>query len=154
MSVKERIYHSLLFELTALLLLVPLGSLVSGADLSHLIWVAIALSLTAMLWNYLYNLLFDKLAGENRLERKLAMRITHGVLFEAGLLVVAIPVIMWALQLSLVEALLLDLGFIIFYLLFAIAFNWCYDILRHRLIGQLANQQQPSASTGITVDTR
>ncbi len=38
MSVKERIYHSLLFEIIALALLVPFGNLISDIDLSHMIW--------------------------------------------------------------------------------------------------------------------
>lgn len=134
MSVKERIYHSLLFEIIALALLVPFGSLISDIDLSHMIWVAVALSLTAMLWNYIYNLLFDRLFGSDRLSRKLLQRIAHGIAFELGLLVVAIPVIMWALELRFIPALLLDLGFVIFYLFFAIAFNWCYDIIKHRFV--------------------
>ena len=134
MSTKERIFHSLLFEMIALALLVPFGSLISGAGLGHLAWVAVTLSLMAMLWNYVYNLLFDRLFGTDRVNRNLLLRVAHGVVFELVLVVVTIPVIMWALELGFIAALLLDLGMITFFLLFAIAFNWSYDIIRHRLV--------------------
>ncbi len=132
MSVKERIFHSLLYEVIALALLVPFGSLISDVDLSHIVWIAVALSLTAMLWNYFYNQFFDWMCGSDRLNRKLRQRIAHSIGFELGMLVAVIPVIMWALELSFITALLLDLGFIVFYLFFTIAFNWCYDLIKHK----------------------
>jgi uncharacterized membrane protein len=134
MSTKERIFHSLFFEIIALSLLIPLGSLFSNMDMGNMTGLAIGLSLTAMCWNYVYNLLFDKKFGTDRIDRSLALRIGHGFFFELGLLITTLPAIMWILNIDLITALILDLGIIIFFMVFAIIYNWCYDLAKHRLV--------------------
>lgn len=134
MSTKERIFHSLFFEIIALSLLLPLGSLFSNMDMGNMTGLAIGLSLTAMCWNYVYNLLFDKKFGTDRIDRSLALRIGHSFFFELGLLVTTLPAIMWILNIDLITALILDLGIIIFFMVFAIIYNWCYDLAKHRLV--------------------
>ena len=134
MSTKERIFHSLFFEIIALSLLIPLGSLFSDVDMGNMTGLAIGLSLTAMCWNYVYNLMFDKKFGTNRIERSVALRIGHGFVFELGLLFTTLPAIMWILNMDLITALILDMGMIIFFMVFAIIYNWCYDLIKHRLV--------------------
>lgn len=51
----------------------------------------------------------------------------HTFGFEGGLLIVALPVMSWWLSVSLLEALVLDLGFVVFYLIYAFVYNWGYD---------------------------
>lgn len=133
MSTKERIFHSLLFEIIALILLIPLGSLISNIDMKSMTGLAIGLSLTAMCWNYVYNLIFDKYFGENRIDRSLVMRIGHAIGFEFGLLIVTLPAIMWMLNIGFINALILDMGMLIFFIVFAMMFNWCYDLAKHQL---------------------
>ncbi|PKG80776.1 hypothetical protein CXF85_21955 [Colwellia sp. 75C3] len=134
MSTKERIFHSLFFEIVALSLLIPLGSLFSDVDMGNMTGLAIGLSLTAMCWNYVYNLMFDKKFGTNRIERTLTLRIAHGLFFELGLLFTTLPAIMWILNMDLITALILDMGMIIFFMVFAIIYNWAYDLAKHRLV--------------------
>ena len=62
------------------------------------------------------------------------MRITHAVLFELGLIVVLVPLAAWWLSIGLVEAFLLDIGLLLFFLPYTLAFNWTYDTLRARLV--------------------
>lgn len=132
MSIKERIFHTLLFEAIALLLLTLLAVLITGKSPLTVSGLAVSLSLIAMAWNFVFNIFFDKLYGEDRLQRSLGVRIQHGLGFEAGMLVFSFPVIMWILQLSFVETFLLDIGAMIFFVLYAIGFNWIYDITRAR----------------------
>lgn len=134
MSTNERIFHSLLFEVIALFLLILFGSFFSGIELESMTALAVGLSITAMCWNYVYNLVFDKYFGTNRIARSLIMRIAHAVIFELGLLVVTLPGIMWMLNMDLISALILDMGMIIFFTIFTIVFNWCYDITKHKLM--------------------
>jgi uncharacterized membrane protein len=134
MSTKERIFHSLLFEIIALCLLILFASLFSGLALGSITGLAVGLSLTAMCWNYVYNFIFDKYFGTNRITRSLSMSIGHAVVFELGLLVVTLPAIMWMLNIDFISALILDMGMIIFFLIFTIVFNWCYDITKHKLV--------------------
>jgi len=134
MSLKERILHTLLFEAIALLLLTVLAVIITGNDIAKMSGLALALSMIAMLWNFVFNILFDKLYGEDRISRTLSQRIQHGFGFELGMLVFSFPVIMWVLQLDLLSVFLMDVGAMIFFLLYAIAFNWIYDISRTRYV--------------------
>lgn len=132
MSTKERILHSLLFEIIALAILLIASKIFTQQDTTTVGGVAITLSLIAMVWNYIYNLGFDNLFGADRLSRKLMMRIGHGVGFEAGLIFATVPVLMWILQLDFMTVLILDLGLVMFFLIYSIIFNWCYDNSREK----------------------
>jgi len=134
MLTKERIFHSALFEVIALSLLIPFGSLFSGMDMKSMTGLAVGLSLAAMCWNFVYNLLFDKYFGTDRINRSFIMRIGHAIGFELGLLIVTLPAIMWFLNMDFINALILDMGMIIFFLVFAIIYNWGYDLTKHKLI--------------------
>ncbi|ROS00125.1 putative membrane protein [Sinobacterium caligoides] len=134
MSFKERIFHTLMFELCSLLLIVPAAVLFTGKSPWAMTGLALAISLLAMSWNYLYNILFDLYYGHDRLARTLSLRIWHGTLFEGGLLVVTLPLMMWVLQLDFWTVFIMDVGLAAFYLLYAIAYNYAYDHLRARYI--------------------
>ncbi|MBL4796612.1 MAG: PACE efflux transporter [Oleispira sp.] len=134
MSLKERVFHTVLFEVIALLLLTLLAVMVTGNDIAKMSGLAISLSMIAMVWNFVFNILFDKLYGEERSSRTLGLRIQHGLGFELGMLVFSFPVIMWMLQLDLLTVFIMDIGAMIFFLLYAIAFNWIYDITRARYV--------------------
>jgi uncharacterized membrane protein len=134
MSFKERIFHALLFEAIALVLLTLLAVIVTGNDIAKMSGLAIALSMIAMVWNFAFNILFDKLYGEERISRPLIQRNHDGFGFDLGMLVFSFPVIMWVLQLDFLTVLIMDIGAMIFFLLYAIAFNWIYDITRARYV--------------------
>jgi len=127
MSHKERIFHSILFEVIALILLIGFAALFIDGSLSSITGLAVGLSLLAMAWNYIFNIGFDKLFGNDRINRSVKLRLFHGLAFELGMLIVTLPLIMWVLNLSFLTALLMDVGFVLFFLFYAIAFNWVYD---------------------------
>ena len=56
-----------------------------------------------------------------------ADRLRHTLGFEGGLLLVAMPVMSLWLGISLLEAFVLDLGFVAFYLAYAFVYNLSYD---------------------------
>ncbi|MGR5205405.1 PACE efflux transporter [Vibrio sp. PNB22_8_1] len=130
MARNERIFHAVLFELIALAIIVPVTSLITGKGSSDLAMVGIGLSLYTVVWNYIYNVYFDKWFGSNREERSLAMRIGHTIGFEGGLIFITIPVIAWFLKITLLQALALEAGFLIFFLFYTTGFNWAYDKLQ------------------------
>ncbi|KLV09464.1 hypothetical protein C9I92_14110 [Photobacterium ganghwense] len=138
MSVKERILHSVLFELFALSLMMLGAKLFTQHNPAEIGAIGFALSLMAMTWNYLYNLMFDRLFGAERLSRTLITRISHALGFEGGLLLVTIPFLMWALQLDFWTVLILDISVVLFFLVYALIFNWSYDLLRVKWFGQYA----------------
>ncbi|UXI02705.1 PACE efflux transporter [Photobacterium sp. TY1-4] len=130
MSIKERLLHSLLFECFALLIMMLGASLFTSHDPTLVGGIGLLLSLMAMVWNYLYNLMFDQIFGHQRITRTWLMRAGHALGFELGLLVVTVPLLMWALQLDFWTVLILDLGVVVFFLVYAMVFNWLYDLTR------------------------
>ncbi len=123
-----------IFEIIALALLTGIAMLISDKDILSLGGLAIAISLIAMLWNYIYNVGFDKLFGNNRLQRKLGIRIFHTFIFEVGMLIFTLPLIMWVMDIDFYTAFIYDLGAVVFFLVYALAFNWLYDIIRHKIV--------------------
>lgn len=127
----DRVRHAALFELFGLLAVTPLGGLAFDVPMGEFGVVAVASTTIAMLWNYGFNLGFDhamlRLTGG--VEKTLAIRIAHAVLFELGLLALLVPLIAWYLGTSLWHAFLMDVALAGFYLLYAFAFNWAYDIV-------------------------
>jgi uncharacterized membrane protein len=55
------------------------------------------------------------------------VRIGHAIGFEAGLIVMTIPAIAWFLQVSLLTALIIEAGFLVFFFFYTTGFNWVYD---------------------------
>ncbi|MCT9115029.1 PACE efflux transporter [Cupriavidus gilardii] len=127
----DRIRHTVGFELIGLLIFAPLGSWVFGYALHQMGVIAAVASLIAAVWNYVYNLMFDKamvgLTGSVR--KSPAVRVGHALLFELGLLIVFLPSVAWYLKISLLDALLMDLAVAGFYVVYAFVYNWAYDIV-------------------------
>lgn len=130
-STRDRIRHAISFEVLGLLLVTPLGSFAFGMPVADIGVVGAGSATIATGWNYLYNLGFDhilqRLTGSTK--KSTAVRIAHAILFELGLLIVLMPLIAWYLGVSLSHALLMDVSFALFYVVYAFVFNWVYDRL-------------------------
>ena len=128
-TVKDRIRHTLGFEIIGLIIFVPLASWLFGFDIQSIGLIAVAASIIATLWNYFYNLLFDhsmlKLRGN--VHKTVPLRMLHAFLFEGGLLLLFLPIIAWYLGISLWQAFLMDITMATFYLVHAFVYNWIYD---------------------------
>ncbi|GHB20391.1 membrane protein [Pseudovibrio japonicus] len=127
----DRIRHTVMFETIALSIVAVFGSWLTGHSLQEIGAIGLALSLIAMGWNLVYNWFFDKwyISSRGSKPRTVPIRIMHAVLFEGGLLGVGILLIMWWLQLGFVDALLLDIGYATFFLVYAFVYNWVYDVV-------------------------
>jgi uncharacterized membrane protein len=125
----DRIRHALSFEIIGILLATPLAAFAFQLHAGDSAVIVIGSATIAMAWNYVYNLMFDhamtRLRGTTL--KSAPIRIMHAVLFELGLLLMLMPLIALYLGISLWQALLLDLGFALFYMLYALVFNWAYD---------------------------
>ncbi|WP_461538816.1 PACE efflux transporter [Spongorhabdus nitratireducens] len=127
MSYKERIFHAVLFEVIALLLAIVLGSYITGKDTVSMGGIVVILSVCAMVWNYIYNWGIDHYLQIERDQRGLKFRILHSLGFECGLIFVSVPFLMWALDMPFLQVLLLDIGGVVFFLVYSLVFNWAYD---------------------------
>ena len=122
-TTKDRIRHLVLFEVTALLILVPIGAVFFGFDPFE-----IHRSFAAV-WNYVYNLGFDRILKRltGSVHKRMRVRVLHALLFEGGLVVMLVPLIAWWLDISLWEALVADIALVVFYVVFAFVYNLAYD---------------------------
>ena len=128
----DRVRHTLLFELFGVAICTPLASLILDKNLALIGSLSITISIVAMGLNYLFNLCFDKAMirlGRPVNVRPVWLRILHAILFEASLLVLTIPMVAWWLDMSLWAAFIADMGFVLFFLIYAFVFNWTYDTI-------------------------
>ena len=125
----DRVRHLLLFEVSALAILVPIGTIFFGFDPLNIGSLGITTATIAAVWNYLYNWGFDhalkRLTGS--VHKRMRVRVLHAVLFELGLVVMLVPLIAWWLDMTLWEALVADIAIVVFYVVFAFVYNIIYD---------------------------
>jgi uncharacterized membrane protein len=128
-TTKDRIRHAISFEIIALFIVTPVGAWVFDMPLHDIGVVAIVSATIAAIWNYVYNLLFDHVMLRiiGNVHKTLMVRVVHAMLFEAGLVVILMPFIAWYLEVSLMQAFLMDISFALFFLVYAFVFNWVYD---------------------------
>lgn len=128
-TLKDRIRHTLLFELIALGVVVIAGSWIIGRPVEVIGALSLMFSALAMGWNLLFNWLFDLWDRKYRASAKrgFAVRATHASLFELGMVIVGIFLVAWWLNITYWQAFIIDLGFSAFFLLYAYGFNWAYD---------------------------
>ena len=130
MSAIERVFHAVLFEVLAVSLSILGLSIFTSHEVSALSGTMILIATIAMVWNFIFNWVFDKFATGAKEKRTFAVRILHVVLFEGGLLLVTVPLMAWILKVGIWEALVMDIGVTIFITVYAFVFNYCYDHLR------------------------
>lgn len=127
----DRIRQAVSFETIGLLISVPLAAFAFGYSLEKTGVLGLIGATLATTWNYLFNLGFDhalkRLTGSTR--KSLKLRFLHAFSFELGLLLAFLPIIAWWMNISLLDALLLDVSFAMFYLVYAFVFTWCYDTI-------------------------
>jgi len=131
-TLRGRVIHALAFELVLLCIFTPVAALVFDKGMGHTGAMGIGLSTIAMVCNGIYNYVFDRiLLRLNRAlyPRSFMLRCFHSVLFELCLLVFALPWVMWCLDLTFFEAFALDVSFSIFVPVYALGFNWVYDLV-------------------------
>lgn len=130
-SFPDRLRHALCFEALALFIVTPLGAWVFDHAVTEIGIVAVVSASLATVWTLAYNWLFDhalkRRTGNTR--KSARTRVLHALLFEAGLLVLLAPFIAWFLSVPLLQAVMMDLAFAGFYVVYALGFNWAYDHL-------------------------
>lgn len=128
----DRLRYTVTFELMLMALLVPAGAAFFDKGWADIGVLGLILSLKAMLMNLVYNWLFDHVdARANRIssDRSTFGRIVHAVGFEISLVITSLPIYVWWLDLTLLEALMTDLVVTSFVVLYTYVFTLGYDRL-------------------------
>ncbi|MDC7784572.1 PACE efflux transporter [Rhodoplanes sp. TEM] len=124
----RRIVYVTIYELVALVVVTTALSLVAGKPAMDTGVVAVASSVIAVSWAYVFNLMFERWEASRRVRgRSTRRRIVHAVLYEAGLVLMLVPLIAWQLDATLLEAFLYDLGLILFFTAYTFGFTWVFD---------------------------
>jgi uncharacterized membrane protein len=125
---KRKIVYVICFEVLAILLSSTLLKLLTDSPVTYAGAAAAAASAIAMSWNLAYNAMFE--AWESRQARKgrsFLRRAAHVLGFEAGLVTMLVPPFAWILGVSLLQALLLNMAMILFFLAYGFLFNLVFD---------------------------
>ncbi|WP_049722272.1 PACE efflux transporter [Gilvimarinus polysaccharolyticus] len=134
MSTFERMGHAFLYEVLALLLTVVGLLMFTHHEVSAVLASMIAISAVAMVYNFYFNIVFDRYFPAPRAQRSLSLRLYYVALFEGGLLTLTTPLVSWVMGVSLIEAFWLDIGITLFVMVYTFAFNFIYDSAREALV--------------------
>jgi len=127
-GLKRKLVYVSLYELFAVALTSAGLTLLAGSPPGHAGVAAVASSAIALVWNLVYTHLFEAWEARQATRgRSLGRRVAHAVGFEGGLIVMLVPLFAWWLDISLWQALLLDFGLIVFFLVYTFVFNLAFD---------------------------
>lgn len=133
-SFRERAFQTLLYEAGGIAIAAPIYDLIFGAGAAQSVTLMVVLSVILLIWIPLFNWLFD--LAEWRLTRRPAsdrphgLRLLHAFGMEATSIVVTVPAIMIVGGHGFWEALAIDIGLSVLYVIYAYLFHILYDRLR------------------------
>lgn len=130
----ERIFHALCFEGLATAILAPTTAWLMDRHVLEMGGLTILLATTAMIWNIIYNMLFDRLWPVHRVTRTAKVRLFHAMGFEGGFILMGLTIAAYYLGIMFVEAFILEIGLLLFFLPYTMFYNWAYDVLRARIV--------------------
>ncbi|HCT06980.1 MULTISPECIES: multidrug/biocide efflux PACE transporter [unclassified Pseudomonas] len=133
-SMTERVCQALGFEGLALLICTPLLVWITGRPALEMGAVTLGISVLALTWNIIFNSLFDRLKVRLQLPTNSWTRVLHALMFEGGLILVCVPLIAMWLGISLLEAFILDIGVLLFFLPYTYVYHLGYDMIREKIL--------------------
>ncbi len=126
--IARRILQAVLYEFFAVALVGPALALLFDEPIGSSLQLALVMSTIALVWNYLFNLLFERWEATQSVAGRSALRrFVHGLGFEGGLVFILVPVMAFWLDISFGAAFVANLGVFVFFFVYAIAFTWAFD---------------------------
>lgn len=127
-GVRRRVVYVTLYELIAIACASVLFALLSGQGAAHSGVMAVVSSVLAVVWNVTFNSLFERWEARQAVKgRSVGRRIAHALGFEGGLALMLIPLMAWWFSVGLWEAVVMEAGLLVFFLVYTYVFNWCFD---------------------------
>ncbi|EYC49824.1 membrane protein [Hylemonella gracilis str. Niagara R] len=129
-GIRRKIVYVTLYEAIAIAICTVGFALASGQGLGLASALSVICSLTAVLWNLVFNHAFERWEARQPVRgRNFKRRAAHALMFEGGLVLLLVPLIAWWLDVGLWHALVMDLGLVLFFLIYTFAFTWAFDKL-------------------------
>lgn len=124
----RRIVYVLVFEVLAIALSTAILAGLSHGPVAEAAPVAVAVSIIAVAWNYLFNSLFETVERRlNLAKRTIGLRVIHSGGFELGLFLFTVPLYMLWYQVGFIEAVTMEAVLLAFFLIYTFAFTWAFD---------------------------
>ena len=119
----RRIVHALSYEIILLIMIAIALSYIFHLPMQVTGTLGIAMAVTSVIWNMLFNYYFEKIEAKHQLKRSMKVRIAHAIGFEGGLMLITIPMVAYALQINLWQAILIDLSLTLCILVYTFIFQ-------------------------------
>lgn len=127
-SVKRKAIYVGGYELLGLAVGTMVMTVLTGKSPATTGLLALMITGIATVWNVSFNYLFE--AWERRQRdrtRTVRRRVLHAVAFQLTLVCFLVPLIAWWLGITLTQAFVLDLVFIVYIPFYTFAYNWAFD---------------------------
>lgn len=136
--IKRRILYVTLFEIFAVMLTTFILVIISGGDTQQSLILAIIIASTAVVWNFIYNTLFEYWERRKQInQRTFFIRSIHAIGFEGGLTLVCMPLYMiWygvGVWMALTMEISLTLAFLVYTFLFTLGFDTVFTLPQQAL---------------------
>ncbi|BDH45990.1 hypothetical protein TUM12370_20340 [Salmonella enterica subsp. enterica serovar Choleraesuis] len=135
-SIVERVFHAVGFELIATCICAPVSAWLMNRPVLEMGALTLILASGAMVWNIIYNMMFDRLWPADKVIRTARVRVCHALGFEGGFIIIGSTIAALWLGVGLVQAFMLEIGFFLFFLPYTVVYNWVYDTLRARIVAR------------------
>ncbi|WP_018108030.1 PACE efflux transporter [Bacteroides propionicifaciens] len=123
----ERVFHAVLYEVVGIITSTPIIIFFTGKGIGDSGLIALIVSITATIWNYIYNFGYDKLLAKYKIKKTSRVRVIHGLFFEVGLVFITVPILALTMGLGIIEAFKLEFAMLVYFFPYTIVFNWIYD---------------------------
>lgn len=129
---KRRLVHAISYEVILLVIIAIALSFIFDMPMEVTGILGAFMAAVSVVWNMIFNHYFEKIEYKYQWERTIPVRILHAIGFEGGLMLATIPIIAYLMNMSFIEALILDFGLTMCILIYTFIFQWCYDIVEGR----------------------
>ena len=123
----ERVFHAVLYEVVGIITSTPIIIFFTGKGIGDSGLIALIVSITATIWNYIYNFGYAKLLAKYKIKKTSRVRVIHGLFFEVGLVFITVPILALTMGLGIIEAFKLEFAMLVYFFPYTIVFNWIYD---------------------------
>ncbi|MGE8537883.1 MAG: chlorhexidine efflux PACE transporter AceI [Acinetobacter sp.] len=130
---RRRLVHAFSYEVILLVIIAIALSVIFNMPLEVTGVLGIAMAVTSVIWNMLFNHYFEKFEAKRQLKRTIKIRLLHAIGFEGGLMLATIPMVAYAMNMSLWQAIVLDFSLTMCILVYTFIFQWCYDAIEEML---------------------
>ena len=127
-GMRRRVVYVSIYELIAIAVATLGLAQFSSHGVAHAGVMAVVSSGIAVAWNFIFNTFFERWEARQVVRgRSLRRRVAHAVGFEGGLVFTLVPLFAWWFEITLWQALVMDLGLVVFFLCYTFVFNWGFD---------------------------